>query len=341
MLNNQQLTPALLLLAALVPAEGAANPVVIRMATVLPKGTSYHRVLQAMGEEWRKAPNGGVALTLFTDSTMGDEADIVRRMRVGQLQGAALSVMGLSEIDRSVTALQYMPMMFRSLEEVDLIREKLRPRLEAALLSKGFVALFWSDAGWIRFFSKEPALMPEDFRRFQMFAWSGDNYQVDLMKSLGYQPVPLVMGDILPGLQTGMISSIALAPFYALAGQVYGPAPYMLELNWAPLVGAAVVSRKAWEVLPADTRDALRAAANRAGAEMKIRGRAEAEQSVEAMKKRGLKVQALTPAAEAAWRKIAGSVYPKIRGAMVPAELFDQVRAWLDEQRAAGGRAAK
>jgi TRAP-type transport system periplasmic protein len=322
-------------------ASAADKPVVIKLATVVPKGTSYHQVLQTMGEEWRKASGGGVSVTIFTDSTMGDEADIVRRMRIGQLHGAMLSAVGLADIDRSVNALQTMPMMFHSLDEVQYVREKLQPKLEDLLLKKGFVALFWSDAGWIRFFSKEQATMPADFKKFKMFAWSGDGLQVDLMKSMGYQPVPLVSGDILPGLRTGMISSIATAPFYALASQVYGPAPYMLEVNWAPLVGATVISKKVWDTLPESTRNIMRKSAANAGEQMKIRGRAEALQSVEAMKKRGLKVQTVSPAAEAEWRKVAASVYPKIRGTMVPADVFDDVQRYLAEYRSKKGTPAK
>jgi TRAP-type C4-dicarboxylate transport system substrate-binding protein len=306
------------------------KPVLVKLATVLPTGTSYHQILKVMAEEWRKS---GVTLTIYTGSQMGDEADIVRRIGVGQLHAGVMSVVGLSEIDRSVTALQYMPMMFRTLDEVDYVREKLQPGLEERLLKKDYVVLFWGDAGWVRFFSKEPGLHPTDFKRFKIFVWSGDNYQVDLMKALGYQPVPLVTGDILPSLQTGLISAVPATPFYALAGQIYGPARNMLELNWAPLVGATVIGKKTWDAIPLATREALLKSARAAGEQMKAKGRAEGEQSVEAMKKRGLKVQPVNPQVEAEWRQIAESVYPKIRGNMVPADMFDEVQRLLREYR--------
>ena len=131
-----------------------------------------------MRQRWIEATNGQVVLTIYTDGVMGGEAEVVRRMRIGQLQAGMLTVVGLSEIDRSVTALQYMPMMFRSLAEVDFVREKLREQLEKRLLDKGFVALFWGDAGWIRFFSRETALHPADFKRLKLFAWTGDEPQI-------------------------------------------------------------------------------------------------------------------------------------------------------------------
>ena len=132
-------------------AEGAAR---IKLATLVPRGTSLHQILQTMGDKWVKTSNGNLAVTIYADGTMGSEADMVRRMRAGQIQAAMLSVGGMSEIEESVRGLQNMPMMFRSLEEVDYIREKLRPKLEKRFLEKGFVVLFWGDVGWIRFLLK-------------------------------------------------------------------------------------------------------------------------------------------------------------------------------------------
>ena len=276
---------------------------------------------------------GGATLTIYPDGAQGGEADVVRKMKNGLLQAAMLTVVGLSEIDKSVSALQYMPMMFRSLEEVDYVRDKLAPTLEKRLLAKDFVVLFWGDAGWVRFFSKEPARLPADFKRMKMFTWAGDAFQADLMKAAGYQPVPLEINDIFPGLQNGMINAVAQPPFWALAGQMYKPAPYMLEVNWAPLVGAAVITRKAWDAMPAEARDTMLKAAKEAGARIKAKSRAESNESVAAMKKLGLKVQAATPEIETEWRKFAEGFYPQIRGKVVPADLFDEVVRLLQEYR--------
>jgi TRAP-type transport system periplasmic protein len=333
---------ALLMVLIAVPEAAmlqAQTPARIRLATLAPKGSSYNQILMAMGEKWRQAPGGGASLTIFADGSMGGEADMVRRMRVGQIQAGMLTVVGLAEIDPSVSALQNLPMMFRSLDEVDYIRQKLAPSIEKKLLEKGFVVLFWGDGGWVRFFSKEPMIYPADLKRMKLFTWAGDAKQLDIMKAGGYQPIPLETNDILPSLQTGLINAVPSTPFYALAGQFYGPASHMLELNWAPLVGGAVVTRKAWESLSAEARDAMMKAATEAGEQIKAKSRAESNQAVETMRKRGLTVHAATPEVEAAWRKAAEEVYPKIRGAIVPAEMFDEVSRLLQEFRK--GAAAK
>lgn len=185
--------------------ETEAQTTRIKLATWAPRGSSYHQMLLAMGEKWRQAPEGGVGLVVYPDGTMGGEPDIVRKMRVGQLQAGLLTVTGLSEIDPSVSALQNMPMMFRSLEEVDHVRKGLQPELEKRLAEKGFLMLAWGDLGWVRIFSKEPVVRPKDLERMKLFVTAGDNAAVELLKAMGYQPVPLEWSDILPGLQTGMI----------------------------------------------------------------------------------------------------------------------------------------
>ena len=320
-----------LLVLQAVPA--VAEEVKIRLGTLAPRGTTWHRALLEMGEKWRAGQGAGATFIVYTDGSQGGEADMVRRMRVGQLNAALLSVVGLNDIDDSVTALQKMPLVFRSWDELDHVREKLRPAMEKRFYEKGFVVLYWGDAGWVRFFSREPVAHPPELRRLKLFAWAGDSAQADIMKSMGYQPVVLEVADILPGLQTGMVSAVPSTPFWALTLQFYTQANHMLDLPWAPLVGAVVVTRKAWESMSPAGQKALRDAGEAAGAELRALSRREDDLAVQAMKKRGLKVQAVTPEIEAEWRQVATQLYPMIRGRLVPTDQFDEVQRLLAQYR--------
>lgn len=315
--------------------------VTIKLGTLAPKDSSFHKILQQMGQKWSNAPDGGVTLKIYPGGVRGGEAAMVREMRNGVLDAALLTVAGLSEIDESVEALQSMPMMFRSLDEVDYIGEKLRPRLEKKLRDKGFVVLTWGDAGWVRFFSKEPVIHPADLRKLKLFTWSGDAQAVDIYKAAGYRPVPLETSDILLGLRNGMIQAVPMPPYVALTTQVYDPAPHMLELNWAPLVGGLVVRAESWDKLTPAAQTALFRAAAEAGQQVKTRNRAESDQAVVEMVKRGLKVHKVTPEVEGEWRKVAEGVYDQIRGKIVPADLFDEVKRLLGEYRVPKKAAAK
>ncbi len=313
-------------------AHAAANQ--LRIGTLAPKNSLYHRELMTLGEAWRTAQGEGAKYVVYPDGSQGGETDMARRMRIGQLQGALLSVVGLREIEPSISALQNMPLLFRNWDEVDYVREKLRPSMEKKFLDRGFVVLAWGDAGWVRFFSKEAASRPDDYRKMKFFAWAGESEQQEIMKSLGYTPVPLETSDILPSIQTGMITAVPATPYFALASQVYATAPHMLDINWAPIVGALVVTKKAWDEMSPAARDALQAAGAQAGLHMRTKARQEVDEAVEAMKKRGLQVHKPTPEQLAEWNTLAEKLYPRIRGKMVPADTFDEVMALLKAYRA-------
>ena len=306
----------------------------LRIGSLVPKNSLYHRQLLDVAESWRTAQGAGAKYLVYPDGSQGGEAEMARRMRIGQLQGALLSVVGLREIEPSIAALQSMPLLFRNWEELDYVREKMRPAMEKKFLDKGFVVLAWGDAGWVRFFSKEAALRPDDYKRMKFFAWGSEPDQQNIMKSLGYTPVPLETTDILPAIQTGMINVVPSTPYFALATQVYNTAPHMLDINWAPIVGALVVTRKAWDGMSPEVQTAVRAASDKAGAQIRTKARQEVEEAVDAMKKRGLTVNKPNPAQMKEWNDLADKLYPRIRGTMVPTETFDEVMAHLKTYRA-------
>ncbi len=322
------------LILATVPYIAGEEQVVIRLGTLLPSGTAQHALLQELGERWRHDSSGAVKLVLYPDGRLGGESEMVKKLRIKQLNAGLLSTTGLSDIDSTVTGLQLLPLMFRSWAEVDYVREQIRPLLEQRLRAKGFEVLFWADAGWVRFFSKEAATRPEEFRRMKMFAWVGDSAQLSIMQSIGCQPVPLEPGDILLGLNTNMITTVAMPSLVALAGRINGPAPHMLAMNWVPLVGAAIVRTDVWEKIPAATRARLHADAIEVGEKLRTRGRQEDEESVHAMQQHGLQVHQPTPEAEREWQELAGQLYPKIRGPIVPPEVFDAVERHVRDFRA-------
>lgn len=313
----------------------------IKLATLVPSGTSYHHSLLAMGERWRKDSNGSIALTIYPDGSMGSEDDIVRKMRVKGLQAAVLTVAGLSLIDPSVSALQKMPLVYRSLDEAAYVRAKLAADLDHRLAQKGFVVLFWADAGWVRIFSKEPGVLPQDFKKMNIFVTAGNDKQPDLLKDAGFHPVQLEWVDVLGALQTGRVDAVPTIPLHALSNQFYMSAHHMLEVNWLPLVGGLVITKTAWDSLDPNQRDVLLKTSAECGKEFQSLGREESQKSVEAMKKRGLQVHAVDKQAEDEWRHFSESLYPKIRGSLVPAEMFDEVMKDLKEYRASEGTAKK
>ncbi len=319
------------------PLSLHAQALPLRIASVVPRHSPYHQQLLELGESWRAAQGAGARFTVFTDGSQGGEAEIVRRMRIGQLQGGLLSVVGLRDIEPGVAALQNLPLLFRSWEELDHVREKLRADIEQRFLARGFVVIGWGDAGWVRFFSTQPALRPADFKGRKFFAWGSEPEQQSIMKSLGYTPVPLETGDALAAIQTGMIDVLPSTPYFALAAQIHGTAKHMLEINWAPIVGALVITQKAWSAMSPAAQAALREAGEKAGLAMRTQARKEVDEATAAMVKRGLTVHRPNEAQLREWQQLAEQLYPRIRGTLVPAETFDQVFAHVRAYRSQAG----
>ncbi len=321
-------------IALLGPGPAGAQPVLVKMATLVPDGSSWHLILKETADKWRTASGGGVTVRLYAGGVAGDDPDVVRKMRLGTLNAGVLTSVGVAEIDKSVYALG-VPMMYDSYEELYFVLDKMRPRLEASLEAKGFVVLNWADGGWVHFFSQKPVATPDDLRTMKLFTWAGDATSVDLWKSAGFNPVPLPATEIATALQTGLVNALGCPPQVAVIAQYYNYAKNMTALPWQLLLGATVINKNVWERIPADVRPALLQIARESGARLQDEIRKSGDRDVEAMRKRGLNVVAVDARAREQWKKTAEGLYPKIRGSVVPADAFDEAVRFRDEYRKA------
>lgn len=312
----------------------------IKMATLVPQGSSWHLILQQMAEEWKTASGGKVAVRLYPGGVAGDDPDVVRKMRLGTLNAAVLTSVGLAEIDKSVFSLS-VPLMYDSYDEVYGVLEKLRPSLESKFQAKGFVVLSWADGGWVHFFSQKPVAKPDDLRALKLFSWASDTDAIEILKAARFNPVPLPSTELATALQTGLVQAFSAPPGVALIAQYYNHAKFLTDLDWELLLGAVVVSRDAWDKIPADLQGKLRAAAEKAGRRLREEIKAGAARDIQAMKKRGLAVVPVDAAARRQWQQLMEGLYPKIRGTVVPADAFDAALKARDAWRAAHKAPAK
>ena len=302
----------------------------IRMGTIAPAGTYWHQVLQDTAQAWTRISGGKIKVTIYAGGVQGSEEQMLRS-RV--LQGMAISGATLPAVDASLAALT-VPMLIASWEEYDYILDRVKPRLEQNLNRKGFVVVQWSDAGFVRFFSKQPARTPDDIKKMKLFVNAGDPKTESLLRSFGFNPVTLSANDILPALQTGMIDAFDVPPLFALANQSFGLAKNMLDVKWSPLPAATLIRRETWESIPEELRPRLLDAAHKLGQESVAKIRKLEEEAIATMKGKGLNVIQADPALLAEWERQATASYPKLRGDWAPADIFDEVVRLRDEYRA-------
>jgi len=334
MMRNHLSRLAAAAVAALALTAPASAKTTLHIGTVAPKDTPWYEVLLQMRQDWKEISGGEVDLKIHAGAALGDEVELVRKLRYGQLQAVAMSGVGLSHVEPGAACFQ-VPMMFDTYAELDFVREKMAPELERRLLEKGYVVLNWGDAGWIHFFTKEPARTPDDIRKLKLFISADDAETLELYQAAGLKPVPLALTDMMSALTTGMIDAFDVPPLLAAVNQWFPLANHMLDVRWAPLVGATIVKKDVWERIPEGLRPELLAAGRKAGEKLRSRIRSMGEDAIDAMKERGLEVIHIEGEALETWRAEAEAVYPKLRGKIIPADLFDKVRALRDQHRGA------
>ncbi|MBW2369165.1 MAG: TRAP transporter substrate-binding protein DctP [Deltaproteobacteria bacterium] len=305
-----------------VDARNLSSPVVVKLATIAPNGSPWHETLKDMGEQWQQISNGQVVLRIYPGGVAGGERDVIRRIRIGQLHASLITNNGLSSIAPEVSAL-VIPLLTDSRESLDRVFAALTPRLDVLLEEKGFIVLNWGDAGWVRFFVSTPDPSIEAVQKAKLFVWSGDDTTVEVWKKSGFNAIPLSATDILPSLQTGMINAYNATAIVALSSQWFAFTPVMIDLPWAPLIGATIISKRTWQKIPVSIRPQLKAAAKDIGIRLRNEVHQMEQEAILEMQKRGLTVIKPDDGQLKRWHEAIRASYPHLKNKVVPAKWFD------------------
>jgi TRAP-type transport system periplasmic protein len=305
---------------------------VVKLATLVPENSVWHRILVEQATEWRRLAGGGSEIRIYPGGVAGDDPDLVRKMRIGQFQAASLAVQGLVEIDDAFRVFQ-IPMFFASAAETFHILDAMTPALRQRLDEKGFVLINWGYAGWAHLYSKRPIRSAADLRGRKLFMWGGEERAMRVWRENGLQPLGLASTDIMMALQTGMIEVFATTPLAALSLQWYRLAPHQLDPGLAPLIGATVMTKRGWNALSQKERDALLQTGRTAEARFRREIPAHEQRAVAAMLERGMSRNTIDPR-DAEWASLVTGIVGAHRGRLVPADIYDTAMRLRGEYRA-------
>jgi TRAP-type transport system periplasmic protein len=305
----------------------------IKLATIAPQDSPYYDILREMGDVWETASHKRIKLRIYASGVAGDESDVVRKMRAGQIHAAAMSGGGLNDIAPELRALQ-MPMMFRNDSEREYVVSRLHPQIETIIESRGFKVLSWAGAGWLYFYTQKPVISPDDLRPLAIYAWAGNSSYIEAWKAAGFRPIGLPSTEITTGLQSGLINAVSAPPLVALSFQWFGLASHMTNLKWAPLEGAIIMSRDTWDAIPPDVRPIIEDAAKQACAKLAQNLQLLSDQAVEVMTRHGLTVHPVPEAQVKEWEKAARAGYPLIAHESIQRALVAEAERLRDEFRA-------
>jgi TRAP-type C4-dicarboxylate transport system substrate-binding protein len=304
----------------------------IKLSVLAPEGSTWVKVMEQMNQELQQNSNGRLALKIYAGGVSGDEKDVLRKMKIGQVHAAAFTGVGLGQIVPSVRILE-LPFLFRSYQEVDAVKAKLMPQFSQQFSAKGFELLGWSEAGFVDIFSNKPIHNKQDMTGVKMWAWEGDPLVKEMYDALGITPIPLSLPDVLTSLQTNLIDGVYGPPLGVIALQWFTKVKYMTKLDLANSTGGMLITKSYYDKLPPDLQKILKDTAQKYGNILVQKIRAENQQSIGALQKSGIQIIELDPKAKQELITVSEGVYPKLAGKLYSTELLAQVKGYIAEVR--------
>jgi TRAP-type C4-dicarboxylate transport system substrate-binding protein len=319
---------------ALCGAVVAAAPVVVRLSTVAPAGTTWDAALRQMGADWSKVTEGRVTLRVTGGGAQGSEKTVLRNMRpeVNTVDASLLTSTGLAEIDPAFNVFS-IPFFFQTDGEEQFVRAKLEPALKQKLEAKKFHLVAWGHGGWVQLFSTVPVKTLAELKKVKLFTSAGSTDMVQWYTSNGFNPVPLESTAIGTSLATGIIQATPMPPYGAVALQISRTVKYMLDVNVDPLIGALVMTDSVWNKITPEDRQKLITSAKTMEKTLQVEVPKQDATSVAAMQRAGVTVNKLDAAGMATFRAEAEKLAATMRGRMVPADIYDMALAARDEYR--------
>jgi len=321
------------------PASAQKQPkaeVEIKLATLAPDGSTWMKTMRKIDEDVRKQTANRVGFKFFPGGVQGDEKDVIRKMRSGQLHGAAFTGFGLGSIAPETRVLE-LPFMFESLDELDHARNETHGYYEKAFADKGFALLGWTDVGFVYLFTKTPVKSPADMAGPRWWIWSGDQLAEIFFKAFRITPIPLAAPDVLTSLQTGVIDAVYSSPLACVALQWFTRVKYMTDMPITHGLSAVVITEKSLAGVSAADRALVRELCVRHLADLTAKTRIQNTEAIAEIKKEGVQLVAVDAAARkefsdrgrAAWGDGVGTLYSQ--------ELLDRVKGIVATHRASRG----
>jgi TRAP-type transport system periplasmic protein len=322
----------IVLMLLLAPAAVTAQPLEIKIATLAPEGSSWMKTFEAINAEVSKKTNAEVSFKFYPGGVLGDEKDMLRKMQIGQIQGAALTSAGLSAIFGEMDVFQ-IPFLFQSYNEVDFVIKEMNGFFREGFEKNGHVLLGWSEGGFVRLMSTKPIATLDDLKKVKVWTWADSPMTKAIFDEAGISAIPLSVPDVLVGLQTGLVDVVYAPPTGAIALQWFTKTKYMTDVNLIYLVGGVVIKKNVFEKLSPASQEILMEVFRRQMAELKTTIRKENQEAIQVMVKHGVKIIKPTPEQVADFIHVSEKAMQKLEGKSFSKELRDEVTAKIEAYR--------
>jgi TRAP-type C4-dicarboxylate transport system substrate-binding protein len=299
---------------------------------MVPENTPWGVKLNQMSREWAQITGGEVELVVYHNGVAGEEADVVRKLRLNQIQGAVLTSFGFNAISPEILTLSC-PFLIRDEGELNAVLENLKPELEKRIDEKGFFTLAWSKAGWVRIFAKTPVILPSDLKKLKTGVNPNEPEMEQALKTIGYPVVPVNSNETIVALNSGRIDAVYQSPILVAGMQLLGITKYMTSINIAPVMGGIVLNRVAWRAVPDRYKPQIIESAKKIEREMDGEIQRLEREAISTMTRYGLTIQQLTPQQNQAWYDDVERSYPAMLGTTLDRNIFGRIDTILKAYR--------
>ncbi len=322
-----------------VAASAADQPeILFKMATIAPRGSYMMNVINEMDARIRKETGNQVGVKLYYGGVQGDEMDVLRKIRLGQLHGGTFTGHGLGQIVPEVRVTE-LPYVFRNYEEVAYVREKLRPYMEKRFEEEGYIVLGWNEIGFVYNLSKVPITSIEVARSQKWWMWQGDPLSQAMFEAFEITPVPLSITDVMTSLSTKLIDTAPITPYGAVAYHWYERFGYMAEMPTTNVQGGTIVTKRMWDKITPENQIKIKKICQPYFDKLSLHTREQDHKSIEVLKKAGIKVVPFDPEKDKAQLEFIFTTSKKARenlvGKLYSQELLDETLGYLEEYRKA------
>ncbi|MFQ5914686.1 MAG: TRAP transporter substrate-binding protein DctP [Nitrospinota bacterium] len=317
------------------PEESQAARRLVKFATLAPEGSTWMKVMREFAATVKKKTGGQVRFRMYPGGVQGDEKDVLRKIRIGQLHSAGFTGVGLGEILPEVRVLE-LPFLFLREEEVDIVHRRIDSRLAGAFERKGFVLLGWAEVGLVHLFSKHPIRERRDLQKVKLWSWEGDPLAKAYFEALRLTPVSLSVTDVLTSLQTGLIDTVYASPLGAIALQWFTRVKYMTRLPVSNATGAVLVAKRVFDRLSPAQQALLRTEGRRHFDRLVRLSREENRKAIQEIQKEGVELLPMPPPKDLKeFLDVGRSTWNALSGKLFPADLLAEVLDALAEYRKA------
>jgi TRAP-type C4-dicarboxylate transport system substrate-binding protein len=307
-------------------------PLTIKVGSIAPDGSPWDRALKKIAAEWKSISGGTIEVKVYPGGIVGNETDMIRKMRIGQLQAAIFTSMGMSYIAPEEFSIS-LPFLVQNDNELDYLMKKTTPTFEKLIEKKGFIVLVWAKAGWVNFFSVKPVVYPRDLKPLKLSVAENDAELLQAWRVMGYNAIPLATNDLMTALQNGMVEAFYAPPLVAASFQWFGIAKHMCGIKIAPLIGGLTVTKKTWEEIPPAMRAKLIKSAQQTIDNLYLETISLEKRAIDTMIKNGLQIHEVPADAAKLWHKEASNGYDAYVGKTFSRELLEKLQNYIKEYR--------